>query len=134
MGTDLLSDIRREIDARLAQLRPALEEYEQLLDAADALELDGGAPVATQRAAPRASGSKARATSAARKPRAVRDDVREAILGVLEHGSHTVAELAVVTAMSAASLNGDLRKLASKGVVAKTRREGKAAWSLVSSD
>jgi len=137
MGTDLLSDIRREIDVRLAQLRPALEEYEQLLDAANALELDDDAPLAPRQPAPRAGGSKPRATSAARKPppqggrRSVRDDVREAILGVLEHGSHTVAELTVVTAMSAASLNGDLRKLAAKGVVAKTRREGKVAWSLV---
>lgn len=140
MGTDLLSDIRREIDTRLAQLRPALEEYEQLLDAADALELDGGAPVAAQRPAPRTSGSKPRVPSAARKlapregRRAVREDVREAILGVLEHGSHTVAELTVVTAMSAASLNGHLRKLAAKGLVAKTQREGKVAWSLVSGE
>jgi hypothetical protein len=140
MGTDLLSDIRREIDARLAQLRPALAEYEQLLEAADALGLDGDSPVAAQQPAPRSSGSKPRAGSAARKSppqggrRPVREDVREAILGVLEHGSHTVGELAVVTAMSAASLNGDLRKLASKGVVTKTRREGKVAWSLVSGD
>jgi DNA-binding HxlR family transcriptional regulator len=56
--------------------------------------------------------------------------VREAILGVLEHGSHTIGELVVVTAMSTASLNGDLRKLAAEGVVVKTEREGKTAWSL----
>ena len=32
--------------------------------------------------------------------------------------------------MSTASLNGDLRKLAAEGVVLKTEREGKTAWSL----
>ena len=155
MGTDLLSDIRRDIDARLAQLRPALAEYEQLLQAADALELEidatpriqGRQPAPTRTAKARRSASRApsstvrAAASAKRKPtspsgggRAVRGATRDAILGVLEHGSHTVGELAVVTAMSAASLNGNLRKLASEGLVEKTRREGKVAWSLVLRD
>jgi len=164
MGTDLLSDIRREIDARLEELRPALAEYQRLLRAADALELDGGEPTARAKApqrqstrarvAPagrraaripastrRAPASTERADSIERTPttqgrgsRAVRGATREAILGVLEHGSHTVGELAVVTAMSAASLNSNLRKLASQGVVAKTRREGKVAWSLIVAD
>jgi hypothetical protein len=157
MGTDLLSDIRREIDARLAQLRPALAEYEQLLQAADALGIELDATPArrvrgwqttpkrmapARRSAPRTPSSTVRAAaSGERKPaprsrggRAVRGATREAILGVLEHGSHTVGELAVVTAMSAASLNGNLRKLASEGLVQKTRREGKVAWSLVSGD
>ena len=149
MATDLLSEIRSEIDARLEQLRPAVAEYEQLLHAADALELDGAPPTepvrpagsrkaatsprktSTRSAAPRAAG-----TSAVRKPRAARKQpavpgiVREAILGVLEHGSHTVGELVVVTAMSTASLNDNLRKLAAEGIVAKTEREGKTAWSL----
>jgi hypothetical protein len=186
MGTDLLSDIRREIDARLEELRPALAEYQRLLGAADALELDGGGPTARAKApqtrakapqtrapqrakapqtrAPQRQSTRARvapAGRAARIPastrraptsteradsierppttqgrgsRTVRGATREAILGVLEHGSHTVGELAVVTAMSAASLNGNLRKLASQGVVAKTRREGKIAWSLIVAD
>lgn len=55
---------------------------------------------------------------------------RETILGALEHGSHTVGELAVVTAMSGPSINGNLRKLVSEGAVVKTEREGKAAWAL----
>jgi pyruvate/2-oxoglutarate dehydrogenase complex dihydrolipoamide acyltransferase (E2) component len=176
MGTDLLSDIRREIDARLEELRPALAEYQRLLRAADALELDGGGPPARAKAsqtrakapqtrAPQRQSTRARVAPAGRRAarilastrrapasteradsiertpttqgrggRAVRGATREAILGVLEHGSHTVGELAVVTAMSAASLNGNLRKLASQGVVAKTRREGKIAWSLIVAD
>ena len=62
--------------------------------------------------------------------RAARGAAREAILGALEHGSHTVGELAVVTAMSGPNINGNLRRLALEGVVVKTEREGKMAWSL----
>jgi hypothetical protein len=120
MATDLLSEIRSEIDERLEQLRPAIVEYERLLEAAGALDLD---------VAPLAQPRTARKRTARKKP-AVNTVVREAILGVLEHGSHTIGELVVVTAMSTASLNGDLRKLAAEGVVVKTEREGKTAWSL----
>jgi predicted transcriptional regulator len=126
MGTDLLSDIRREIDARLRELRPALQEYEDLLQAADALGLD--APHANG-TAPRRRGGRARAGVRAEAPSAGRAEC-EAILGALEHGSHTVGELVVVTAMSAASINGYLRRLAGRGLIAKTEREGKTAWSL----
>jgi hypothetical protein len=62
--------------------------------------------------------------------RAARGAAREAILGALEHGSHTVGELAVVTAMSGPNINGNLRRLAVEGVVVKAVREGKAAWAL----
>jgi DNA-binding transcriptional ArsR family regulator len=64
-------------------------------------------------------------------PRAVRGAAREAILAALEHGSHTVGELSVVTAMSGPNINGNMRRLAAEGVVVKTEREGKAAWALV---
>lgn len=62
--------------------------------------------------------------------RAQRGAAREAILGALEHGSHTIAELVVVTAMSAPNLNGNLRRLAADGTVVKTEREGKTAYAL----
>jgi hypothetical protein len=63
--------------------------------------------------------------------RAARGAARDAILGALEHGSHTVSELVVVTAMSAPNINGNLRRLEAEGVVVKAEREGKAAWALV---
>jgi DNA-binding transcriptional ArsR family regulator len=62
--------------------------------------------------------------------RAVRGAAREAILAALDHGSHTVGELAVVTAMSGPNINGNLRRLAAEGAVVKTEREGKIAWAL----
>lgn len=138
MSSELLGEIRREIDARLLELRPALEEYEQLLPAARALDAEE-APTGRRRglakAAPREADAAPAPADAApapvKAPHAVRGATRDAILGALEHGSHTVGELAVVTAMSASRLNGNLRKLAAEGVIAKTQREGKSAWMLV---
>jgi hypothetical protein len=63
-------------------------------------------------------------------PRAARGAAREAILAALDHGSHTVGELVVVTAMSGPNLNGNLRRLVSEGAVVKTEREGKTAYAL----
>jgi hypothetical protein len=184
MASDLLSIIRHEIDERLSELRPLLDEHERLLDAAAALEMAGGeldvsdaspadkdnrrarigiarrgsavgaiklaaaGPATDVLEVPAAGQSPGRGSStrlngksrsAARpsprvadpKPERVsRDLARETILAALEHGSHTVGELAVVTAMSGPSINGNLRKLVSAGAVVKTEREGKAAWAL----
>jgi DNA-binding transcriptional ArsR family regulator len=72
-------------------------------------------------------------TSVAEKPkaaRAPRGAARGAILAALDHGSHTVGELVVVTAMSGPNVNGNLRRLVSEGTVLKTEREGKTAYAL----
>jgi len=147
MASDLLSTIRDEIDARLRELQPLLAEYERLLVAAQALDhgtgtelpaaADDGALSDAGRAARR--GRKPAARKASLTPRrgrtgraapSRRSATEETILAVLEHGSHTVGELVVVTAMSATKINGSLRRLASQGVVAKAEREGKIAWAL----
>jgi hypothetical protein len=188
MAPDFLSTIRHEIDERLSELRPLLDERERLLEAAAALEMAGGtlgpssesqkppAPNRGRRAARigsaqrgsaegaiklaaagsaegvlvkpvgggsadngspmRLDGRTRSATRASRsvvspKPgRATRSVARETILDALEHGSHTVGELTVVTAMSGPNINGSLRKLVAEGAVIKTEREGKAAWAL----
>jgi hypothetical protein len=185
MAPDLLSMICYEIDERLSELRPLLDEHERLLDAAAALEMAGG-ELDVSGKSPAANGGRSRArTGTARrgsatgaiklapaepavdaheqsaavqspgsgssmrlnvKPRSAAgpsrrvadprpervspDIARETILAALEHGSHTVGELAVVTAMSGPNINGNLRKLVSAGAVVKTEREGKAAWAL----
>jgi DNA-binding transcriptional ArsR family regulator len=142
MAPDLLSTIRDEIDERLSELRPLLAEYEQLFVAADALVATGhdGLAIATETPVPSKRGPRGtravagRRGSVAAKPkpeRAARGAAREAILAALEHGSHTVGELVVVTAMSGPNVNGNLRRLVAEGVVVKTVREGKAAWALV---
>jgi hypothetical protein len=79
---------------------------------------------------PRSAVRPSRRVADPKPERVSRDIARETILAALEHGSHTVGELAVVTAMSGPSINGNLRKLVSSGAVVKTEREGKAAWAL----
>jgi DNA-binding transcriptional ArsR family regulator len=135
MAPDLLSTIRREIDERLRELRPLVAEHTRLLEAAGALVATGrGGSTAVAKTAAPAAGQPAaapRRSPAKPKPeRAARGAAREAILAALDHGSHTVGELAVVTAMSGPNINGNLRRLFSEGAVVKTEREGKAAWAL----
>jgi hypothetical protein len=72
MATDLLTTIRGEIEARLAELRPRVHEYEELLAADGALVAkQDGAPAAR----PRGASSKPRRASSepgAKPPRAAR--------------------------------------------------------------
>ncbi len=94
--------------------------------AAGAIELAATDPVGAS-----IEGGNGKESAVKDKPeRSARSVVREVILAALDHGSHTVGELAVVTAMSGPSINVNLRKLVAEGAVVKTEREGKAAWAL----
>jgi hypothetical protein len=158
MAEDLLSRIGAEIDARMRELRPFVDEYEQTLAAADALErrrdvAEPPRPPARRRAtaadasagrartgrasAGQASASARRSAGAAEpalargpQERAVRGAAQQAILAALEHGSHTVGELVVVTAMTAANIRENLRRLLKTGTVTRASRDGKAAYAL----
>jgi len=134
MAGDLLARVRAEIDARREELRPVLAEYERLLSAADALDADAGtARTRPSRAAARktrAAARKTRAGATARRARAPRGAAQQAILAALEHGSHTVSELAVVTAMAGPNIRENLRRLRHAGTVTRTERDGKAAYTL----
>jgi hypothetical protein len=151
---DLLTSIRAEIDVRLSELRPQIAEYERLLSAAGALasgnpSVSAPAPARARSRtgrAPRASAktgagtkTRARAKTQARATRASRAGKRErpahsptgqAIVAALEHGSHTVAELVVVTALPAPDIRDGLRRLLRHKAVAKTARDGKTAYAL----
>jgi hypothetical protein len=85
------------------------------------------APDETARAA-----SKPTSRRSAAPKRAQRGAAAVAILAALEHGSHTVSELAIVTAMSGAIINNNLRRLQQAGAITRTKREGdgKAAYVL----
>lgn len=144
MTDDLLERIQAEIDARCAELRPRVEEYQQLLSAAEALGLPTGeAPRRATRGAKPAKAKAARKAPASRRKskaatqgsspagsRAPRGAAQTAILAALEHGSHTVAELGVVTAMSGQNIRENLRKLLGAGTITRAKREGKAAYAL----
>jgi DNA-binding transcriptional ArsR family regulator len=143
MSADLLSRVRREIDGRLRELRPAVREYERLLAAA---ESNGLAPASALQAAgsgrstPKARPRAARASSARvarrapagaeKRKRAPRGTSQLAIVAALEHGSHTVSELVVVTALAPASVREGVRRLTRTGIVAKAERDGKPAYAL----
>lgn len=125
MSGDLLARICGEIDARLRDLRPAVSEYEDLLAAGESLGLNASEPPArpVRAARPRAAGA---------RERAVRGAAQQAIVAALEHGSHTVSELVVVTAMSAGNIRENLRRLVRAGAVTTAKREGKSAYALSS--
>jgi DNA-binding transcriptional ArsR family regulator len=126
--SDVLGQVRAEIEQRLRELRPLVSEYEQMLAAAGALGIE---PVrAGEPPAPRA-GARASQRKAGGKPqRARRGAAEHAIVAALEHGSHTVSELVVVTAMSGPSLRSNLRRLLKARAVTQTSREGKPAYAL----
>ncbi|MHB8242395.1 MAG: hypothetical protein ACYDHN_10425 [Solirubrobacteraceae bacterium] len=81
----------------------------------------------------RASSKRSEDGKGATRTRAVRGAAQQAILAALEHGSHTVGELTVVTAMSGQNIRENLRRMLSSGAVTRAKREGKAAYALASS-
>jgi hypothetical protein len=158
MAADVLTRVRAEIDARLRELRPAVAEYAELLDAADAIEAEARTPpeVSPKPAAKRQPSAKAKATPKAKaapkvratpkakaapkaraadkpaskaKPAAM-SAAEQAIVAALEHGSHTVGELGVVTAMSGGEIREGARRLLKAGKIKRAKREGRAAYAL----
>jgi hypothetical protein len=148
MSADLLARVRAEIEERMAALRPAVEEYEGLLLAGEELDREAAA---ARRRGPRgsaagairlaASGERKRATTAAGKrtvsgsrkraaPSAPHGAAEQAIVAALEHGSHTVGELVLVTAMAGAEIRAGAQRLQRAGAIVRTRREGRVAYAL----
>jgi hypothetical protein len=229
MSADLLSRVCAELDARMAQLRPALDEYGELLAAAEELDRDAAAPkrrgsrgsaagvlelaasgagkrTASRGVKPAVSGSRKPAASSASKPSAAgprtraasgsgkraaagsskraaagsskraaagsdkraasgsrkraaagsgkraaagsskraavgsgkraagsavpRGVAEQAIVAALEHGSHTVGELVLVTAMAGSQIRSSAQRLQRAGAITRTKREGRAAYAL----
>jgi DNA-binding transcriptional ArsR family regulator len=130
MPPDLLTKIRGEIELRLRELRPMLDEHDQLLAAAVGVEQEIRA--AKRPADPGVGSASARNGAGPGRARAPRGAGQEAIVAALEHGSHTVSELAVVTAMSGPSIRQSLRPLVVAGKVTRAKREGKLAYALPS--
>jgi len=177
MSSDVLARVRAEIDARLVQLRPAVAEYERLLDAERALDADaaaatdtakvvraakgvrgakaaraakaaggaklaGGAKAAVatrsrekqeQKKAPARRGRRGSAAGAIKRAASSPNDAsQQAIVAALEHGSHTLGELVLVTAIAASELRQGVRHLQHAGTITRTERDGRAAYALSS--
>jgi DNA-binding transcriptional ArsR family regulator len=123
MAADALTRVRAEIDARLRELRPAVTEYQRLLDIADALDAEA-------RAAKRKPAAKPKPRSMAKPRPAAMGAAEQSIVAALEHGSHTVGELGAVTAMSGSEIREGARRLLKAGKITRAKREGRAAYAL----
>jgi hypothetical protein len=202
--TDLLARVCAEIEQRMTELRPLLDEYERLLEAADTLASIEAAPapivdalptpepepepvpsalpalpappappvppaprtprilpaMPSLRTQPGLSALPPLSTAPAKpvpapvealpavpeptieelEPEPVRKpaapgDVRQAIVAALEHGSHTISELVMVTAMSTSEIRTNLSQLARQRKVTRVKRQGdgKSAYALPAS-
>jgi hypothetical protein len=161
MAADLLTIIRAEIDSRLRDLEPAVQEYEELIALRDALVETGSAPAGSEQVPPfgapsaRAAAARRSVRPSARRPvrpsarrpahsparpranrrRSARIDAGgQAVLAALDHGSHTIAELVVVTALPAPELRTSLRQLLAHALIVKADRAGKTAYALATRD
>lgn len=119
---DLVGQIQRDIEKRLQELRPLLEEKDRL--EAVLAALTNGHKAATPASAPRApraaaSGSAARAPYAGGKSRrAPRGANREAILQVVrERPGVSAAEVAAITRIAKPTVHTTISQLKRKGIL-----------------
>jgi hypothetical protein len=115
---DLLDRIRQEISARLAELRPLVDEHARLDAAMHALgEVPMRAAVAPPTSSPRQPKARARKTPPAKpRKRAPRGANREAVLrAARERPGATAAELAAVSKVDRNTLNALLARLVKAG-------------------
>ncbi|HEV7772885.1 MAG TPA: helix-turn-helix domain-containing protein [Conexibacter sp.] len=119
---DLVGQIQRDIEKRLAELRPLIEEKEQL--EAVLVALTNGSTVAAP-AAPRVRATTAPRSTAGRAPyaagkgrRAPRGANREAILTVVrERPGVSAAEVAEITKIAKPTVHTTISQLKRKGIL-----------------
>ena len=117
---DLLDQIRMDMQARLSELRPLVEEHARLRTALDALDgLQAGVLGSSDVGPARASGPRARRTGPAKpRERAPRGANRQAVLeAVRDRPGASSAELAAVSGVERNALYGVLRRLVKDGEV-----------------
>lgn len=121
---DLVGQIQRDIEKRLRELKPLIEEKEQL-EAVLAALTNGSAASPTVAAAPRARAATPRSAAAGRAPyaggksrRAPRGANREAILAVVrERPGISAAEVASVTRIAKPTVHTTISQLKRKGIL-----------------
>jgi hypothetical protein len=124
---DFLDEKRKEIQARLKELKPAVEEYNKLLAADQALGGIGngaGAPAAAATPARRARRSASRPSTGARRGRPKGGGTRsaEALQLVTDRPGITIPELAEAMGIQQNYLYRVMPSLAEEGKVTKSGR------------
>jgi DNA-binding transcriptional ArsR family regulator len=116
---DLVGQIQRDIEKRLQELRPLLEEKERLEAVLAALTNGHGAPAASPARARSAPPSAPRAPYAGGKSRrAPRGANREAILSVVrERPGVSAAEVAAITRIAKPTVHTTISQLKRKGIL-----------------
>src|SRR5919108_378602 len=112
---DFLDEKRKEIDARLRELRPLVDEYERLEKAAAALAGVGGTAQATRRRSARAGARRGR-------PRGTGTRSRQALELVRARPGITIGEMADAMKIKANYLYRVMPALEAEGQVKKRDR------------
>ena len=116
---DLITEIRREIDRRLDELRPVRDEFRRLEEARDALATANDA-----RQPARARKANARSIRS-RMTRAQSQEIDQRVLALLrEDSAQRPAALAMLTETSAGSMNARLNRLVRDGKLKKRKLGG----------
>lgn len=122
---DFLEEKKREIEARLKELRPLVEEFHRLEAAAQALDgVGGAAPAPAQRRTRRAKSPSAGKSGTGRRgrPRGTGTRSKEALALVRKQPGITIPELADAMKIKQNYLYRVLPGLAQDGLVAKQGR------------
>lgn len=115
---DLVGQIQRDIERRLAELRPLIEEKEQLESVLAALKNGNGGSAPAPRTASRSSRPGRAQYAAGKGRRAPRGANREAILGVVrERPGITASEVAEITQIAKPTVHTTISQLKRKGIL-----------------
>jgi Winged helix-turn-helix DNA-binding len=114
---DLLTEIRRDIDRRLDELRPVRDEFRRLERARNALATTADAGRLDRARKANAGSTRSRMT------RAQSQQIDRQVLAVLkEDSSQRPAALATLTETSVGSMNARLKRLVGDGKLKKRKR------------
>jgi hypothetical protein len=121
---DFLDEKRKEIQARLKELRPLVDEYHRLEAAEQALSGVGGTAAAAAAAAPRRRRRSSSASSNGRRgrPRGSGTRAAQALALVTERPGITIPELATAMGIKQNYLYRVMPGLAEEGKVTKSGR------------
>ena len=123
---DLLDSIRKDIDKRLSELRPLVEEVRQLEQARAALREDKGPSIGRARTSSRRRSAASRSNSAGKRTRMTKaqsQEIDRRVLAILADDPNIKASpLAMMTDTNTPSMNSRLSRLVKEGAVKKSKR------------